>query len=123
MQRRGGLQLDPAVVAFQKKAATNTAALTQKQRRERKRVRVMYDLAPEVKAAIASIAAEQGTSASQAAALLLTWAAAEYRGAGAGARTLKDAFHAGRKPARTPRFEWNVAPSETWLEVLAERQD
>jgi len=116
------MRLDPAVIEFQKKAATNTAALTAKQRRERKRVRVMYDLSPEVKKAIEDVAQEQGTSASQAAAMLLTWAAAEYFGGGAATRTLKNAFYEGQEPARTPRFEWNVEPSEAWINVLRERQ-
>lgn len=121
-QRQGGLRIDPAVAAFQQKAAVNTAALTSKQRRDRKRVRVMYDLAPEVKGAIEKIAEEQKTSASQAAALLLTWAAVRYFGGNGAAQELKDAFLDGREPSRTPRFEFNVEPSETFLDVLRERQ-
>ncbi len=121
-ERKGGLRVDPAVAAFQKNAATNTAALTAKQRRDRKRVRVMYDLAPEVKGAIERIADEQDTSASQAAALLLAWAAGRYFEGNGVAKELREAFHDGREPARTPRFEWNVEPSETLLTFLRERQ-
>ncbi len=120
--RIGGLrQVDPAVRAFQQKAAVNPGALTAKQRRDRKRVRVMYDMDPEVKEAVEAIAEEQGTSASQAAALLLAWAACGYYGEAA--ETLKMAFYEGRARARTPRFEWNIEVSEGWLDVLEERQD
>lgn len=122
-QRRGGLQnVDPAVMEFMRGADTNPAALTAKQRRDRKRTRVMYDLDPEVKTAIEDIAKEQKTSASQAAALLLTWVAARYFQNNGIATELKEAFFDGHELARTPRFEWNIEPSEALVALLRERQ-
>ena len=121
-ERRGGLRVDPAVEKFRQQAATNQAALSGKQRRDRKRVRVMYDLPAEVKGAIEEIAEEQKTSASQAAALLLTWAAARYFQGNGVAEELQTAFYEGHEPARSPRFEWNIEPSEALLGLLRERQ-
>ena len=71
--RAGGLGIDPAVTAWQADAATNIAALTAKQRKDRERVRVKYDLTPQLKAAVEDGAKAEHTSASQLAAFLLTW--------------------------------------------------
>jgi hypothetical protein len=73
--RRGGLtHLDPAVVAWQQGAATNTAALTPKQHADRGRVRVRLDVPPTVATALAALAEALQTSQSQAGALLLAYA-------------------------------------------------
>jgi len=111
-QRQGGLRIDPAVAAFQQKAAVNTAALTSKQRRDRKRVRLNLDLDAETRSAVEAIAERESTSVSQAAALLLAFAAREYAHSNS---VLLDGFQEQRKPARTPRFEWMVETPETWL--------
>ncbi len=111
-QRQGGLRIDPAVAAFQKQAATNTAALTAKQRRDRKRVRLNLDLDAETRNAVEAIAERESTSVSQAASLLLAFAAREYAHSNS---VLLDGFQEQRKPARTPRFEWMVETPETWL--------
>ncbi len=111
-QRQGGLRVDPAVAAFQQKAAVNTAALTSKQRRDRGRVRLNIDLDVDTRNAVATIAEREGTSVSQAAALLLAFAAREY---GHSNTMLREGFRERRKPARTPRFEWMVETPKMWL--------
>ncbi len=122
-ERQGGARrLDKRTEEWLKKASSNPGALTAKQRRERQRVRVMYDLPPEVKQAIERVAVEQKTSASQAAALLLTWALLQYVGRGMAAREIDDAFYEGHEPSRTPRFEWNVEIPEDWIAIIRERQ-
>ena len=115
--RFGGIKVDPAVRAFQKNAATNGAALTAKQRRERKRVRVNFDVPPEVKAALEKVAdaEHEDTSMAQAAAVLLAWGLAAYIAGQAEARALFD----DHTLARTPRFAWNIAISKRLLETLA----
>jgi len=118
-ERRGGLKrqggLDPAVAAWQRKAATNTAAMTGKQRRDRERVRVKYDVPATLKGAVEAIGKRQGTSASQAAAVLLGWAVMRYAERAEGLRAV---FDEGKAVSRTPRFEWNVALPEHWDSVF-----
>ena len=118
-ERRGGLKrqggLDPAVVDFQKRAAQNTAALTAKQKRDRTRVRVKYDLPASLKDAVAVIGKRHGTSASQAAAVLLGWAVTRYA---EGAEGPVVVFECGRETSRTPRFEWNVVLPDWWVSVF-----
>lgn len=116
-ERKGGLRVDPAVTEFQKKAALNTAALTRKQRRDRRRVVAKYDFPPEVKTAVEKIAAEESTSYSQVAALLLAYAICMYA---QGDPEIVAVFQENREPARTPRFEWNIEIPETWTRVLEE---
>lgn len=108
MERKGGLKVDPAVADFQRRAAVNSAALTKKQRRDRKRVAVRYDLSDiEVKAAIEGVAAEVGTTASQVGefglmVFLAMWEAEGEDGA------LHRAVYACIEPSRSMRFEFNV---------------
>lgn len=72
--RVGGLKnLDPAVAAWQRGAATNQAALTTKQRYDRERVRVRLDVPPQVAAGLEREATTLGTSQSQLGAFLLAW--------------------------------------------------
>ncbi len=103
--RVGGLKaIDPAVAEWQKTAATNPAALTKKQRQDRQRVRVKYDLPPELKDWIEAVAKETGTSASQLAAFLLTWAMGHW-----GEETgLREAVEESKEPSRSMRFQWNL---------------
>lgn len=114
--RVGGLSgIDPDVAAFQKTAAQNPAALTKKQRRDRKRLRTIFDIEPELKAAIEHIAARESTSASQVAAMLLAYGLRTYARADA---ELREAFREDRTPARTPRFEWMISAPETWFSEI-----
>lgn len=115
-QRIGGLakaNVDPAVADWLKDAQTNKAALTKKQKSDRKRVRVIYDLTPELKAAIETEAKRQGTSASQLAAFLLTFAVREAR---SGNAEIKEALLDGKRPSKTMKFDWNLEAPESWSE-------
>jgi hypothetical protein len=116
-QRVGGLRIDPGVAEWQKGAATNLSSLSKKQRLDRARVRVKYDMPPELKELIESEAKKVGTSASQMASLLLLWAAKEYR---QGNGELQEAIDEGRSIARTMRFEWNVALPDEWLKLITD---
>lgn len=121
-QRRGGIRVDPMVAAFQQQAATNTAALTKRQRadRERKTRQVKLDLSSaKRKTALERVAAREGTSMSQAGNLLLAWALRGYLQQN---EEISAAFAAGKSPARTPRFAWNLAEPENWARLLDEFQ-
>lgn len=76
-KRKGGLSkgVDVAVIEFKRQAAANQAALTKKQRYDRKRVQIRIDVADceIVKEALDALASEHGTSASQLGAFLLAW--------------------------------------------------
>lgn len=109
----GKVQVDPAVASMLREAAINQAALTGKQRRDSKRIRVIYDLTPELKAAIETEAKRQGTSASQLAAFLLTYAVREAK---AGNAEIKEALRDGKTASRTMKFEWNLDAPENWSE-------
>ena len=63
--RVGGLAVDPAIRDWQRSAAENTAALTKKQRQDRKRTTAKYDVPSWLKDAVAEVAQENETSASQ----------------------------------------------------------
>lgn len=113
-QRVGGLakaNVDPAVADWLKDAQTNRAALTKKQKADRKRVRVKYDLSPELKSVIEREAKRIGTSASQLAAFLLEFAMKEARGGNA---EIKAALADGRTPSATMKFEWNLDAPKSW---------
>jgi hypothetical protein len=108
-KRVGGLRLDPAVSEWQRTAATNAAALTKKQRKDRQRIRVKYDMPPALKERIVQAAKEEGTSASQLAAFLLTWAMDRWEDpdhpVGVELRELVDEA---KFPSRSLRIEWNL---------------
>jgi hypothetical protein len=112
-ERKGGVHIDPAVAQWQATAATNLAALTAKQRKDRARVRVKYDLDPALKAAVDAGAKAEGTSASQLAAFLLSWAMREYH---AGNAELRSALEDGKSDARTPRVASNLDAPSRWLQ-------
>lgn len=112
--RVGGLkktQLDPAVASMLKDASINKAALTSAQKKDRKRIRVKYDLSPELKGIIEREAKRISTSASQLAAFLLEFAVTEYR---AGNDEIKSALMEGKTPSATMKFEWNLEAPESW---------
>lgn len=110
LTRVGGLKLDPAVAAWQKQAATNTAALTRKQKSDRVRVRVKYDLDPKLKSIIEAEAKKAHTSASQMAAFLLAYAVHHL-----GDEELQSALRDGTSPSNTMKFEFNLDSPENWL--------
>jgi hypothetical protein len=119
-KRHGGLKrttgIDPAVQKWREDAATNPAALSAKQRRERQRVRVNFDIPEDLKAALTHISDrdQEDTSLSQAAALLLGWAMKEYL---EGNQEIHTAFREAKSPARTPKFAWNLDMPESWASV------
>jgi hypothetical protein len=108
-KRVGGLRRDPAVSEWQRTAAANTAAMTKKQRKDRQRIRVKYDVTPGLKGRIEQAAKEEGTSASQLAAFLLTWAMDRWEDpdhpVGVELRELVDEA---KSPSRSMRIEWNL---------------
>jgi len=106
---------DPENEDWAKDAATNTAALTAKQRYDLKRVRAYYDLhAQEIDDAVAAISADLHTSKSQVASFLLAYALTEFC---ASAR-LWEAMVDHKSPARTLRYEWDLDIDRDWIEVL-----
>lgn len=118
-ERKGGIKragVDPMVEAWQKKAAENTAALSQRQRSDRNRVRVKYDMPESLKETVTAIGDRWDTSASQAAQMLLAWAVIQL--AAGRAPELLEAVEAGREVSRTPRFEWNIEIPDAWHNVF-----
>lgn len=105
-ERKGGLNVDPAVLSWQKAAATNKAALSKKQRADRKRVRVKYDLPPDLKDEITAIAEAQESSASQVAGWLLRWAVGQWRAEDEG--PMHQALFEAKRPSRSLRFRWDI---------------
>jgi hypothetical protein len=108
-QRVGGLRVDPGVTEFQEKAATNVAALSARQRRDRQRVRVKYDLSATLKQRIEQAATGEHTSASQMAAFLLWWAVGQYEDRESpNGQALAELLGQARTPARAVRFAWDL---------------
>lgn len=71
----GGLQLDPiAAEQYRRSATTNRAALTDKQKSDRKRTSLRVDCPRWLKDLVADRAAAEDVSISQMAAFLLAWA-------------------------------------------------
>ena len=107
--RQGGLKIDPAVRAFQERAAENPAALSKKQKKDRQRVRVKYDLPPALKAAIEEAAAEERTSASQLAAFVLGWAMGKWADEESEVgKELRGLVFEAKRPSKSMRFDWNL---------------
>lgn len=105
-QRQGGLRADPEVEQWLATAADNPSALTRKQKLDRQRIRVRYDVPAWLKAAVSKIARDQTTSDSQAGALLLAYAVKQYFG---NDTELVDAFFSNRSPSNTLRFDTDIA--------------
>jgi hypothetical protein len=110
--RVGGVRIDPAVEAFQRGAATNTAALSRKQLADRARVRVKADLPAEVKQAVAAEAERLETSESQVVAFLLAWALHELQ---AGSAELVEALETARVHSRALRFLYDLQIPDAFL--------
>jgi len=72
-KREGGLQVDPDLEEQRKRAVPNRAAGTWRQRYDADRVRVRVDVPEWVKEALAELADEYGTSATQLGAFALAW--------------------------------------------------
>lgn len=113
-KRVGGLRADPEVVAWQQQAAVNTAALTKKERADRRRVQVKYDISEELggaelKGRIEEAAKSEGTSASQLASFLLGWVMDRWEDEESeiGAE-LRERVDEAKVPSRSMRIEWNL---------------
>ena len=116
-QRKKYSGLDPAVAGYLKKdAVENKAALTPKQKRDRKRKRVMYDIDPTVKEVVQLLAKREDTSASQLVELLIVYGIRAYL---RGDSELQEALALEtRTHANTLRFNWNLHIPEEWLLAL-----
>jgi hypothetical protein len=120
-QRVGGFNMrgsvDPAALAQLKDSSVpNRAAMTAKQKRDRKRKRVMYDIDPVIKDVVQHIAKREDTSASQFVEMLVAYGLRTYlRGDEEllGAMALSD-----RERSRTPRFYWNLRIPAEWMLAL-----
>ena len=112
-ERKGGLRVDPAVAEWQQGAATNVAALTKKERRDRERVRVKADLPVEVKTAVERVAGEVETSESQIVAFLVAWGLKRLRD---GDRELVAALEGAKTWAKALRFKHDLSIPNNWLE-------
>lgn len=120
-QRIGGLngngRVDPAVADWMRTAAVNHAALTRKQRKDRRRCRLLLDVPEALKEAAKREADNQDSSVSQVVAFLLAFALAELRG---GNRALTDAMYEAKRPARTLQFSWELEIPEEWAHLLGD---
>ena len=116
-QRKKYSGLDPVVAGYLKKdAVENKAALTPKQKRDRKRKRVMYDIDPTIKEVVQHLAKREDTSASQLVELLIVYGIRAYL---RGDAELQEALALEtRTHANTLRFNWNLHIPEEWLLAL-----
>jgi hypothetical protein len=102
-------KIDKGVSDWQQTAATNVAALTEKELRDRERVRVKYDLPQWLKERVESGAEAEHTSASQFAAFLLSWAIRQYEAIDEpNGAELQELLEGARQPSRAMRFSWNL---------------
>lgn len=115
-ERKGGLRIDPDVAKWQREAARNPAAMTAKQRWDRKRQKATYDLPADIQAAVKAIARKEDTSASQVVEVFLAYALVAYASREGG---LQEVIWEAKTPARTPRFSWNLELPEAWKERIA----
>jgi len=108
---------DPDTLAQMRDSAVrNKAAMTAKQRRDRQRKRVMYDIAPAVKEVVQLLAKREDTSASQLVEMLIVYGLRAYLRNDpelAEALSLEN-----RTRSRTPRFYWDLEIPEEWLLAL-----
>jgi len=106
---------DPENAEWVKDAATNTAALTAKQRYDLKRVRGHYDLhAQEMKDVVAKIAVAMHTSESQVASFLLAYALDAYCRSDELWEMMVDA----KSPSRSLQYEWEFEIERNWIEAF-----
>jgi len=108
-----GLDVDVRQTLMQD-AVRNKAALTAKQRWDRKRVRRTFDLNPTVIAALRAVAEKEGVSMSKLANFLLARVLLTYFEDPAMARALD--LH--KRPVYTSQFDWVPDPPEDWLARL-----
>lgn len=105
-KREGGLDGgDPDVKAWLDEAAENRSALTEKQRRDRERVRGRYDMPRWLKEAVDEAADVYETSASQMAATLLAWALKDLN---EGDGELRKVIEGNRALSRSLRFRYDL---------------
>ena len=108
---------DPEALAqLRDSAVPNLAAMTAKQKRDRKRKRVMYDIDPVIKGVVQHLARREDTSASQLAEMLVAYALRAYL---RGDAELQDALAIEtRSQSKTLRFSWNLTIPEEWMLAL-----
>ncbi len=108
---------DPDTLAQMRDSAVrNKAALTAKQRRDRQRKRVMYDIDPTVKEVAQLLAKREDTSASQLVEMLIVYGIRAYF---RNDPELTEALSLeNRTRSRTPRFYWDLEIPEEWLLAL-----
>ena len=108
---------DPDTLAQMRDSAVrNKAAMTAKQKRDRKRKRVMYDIDPTVKDVAQLLAKREDTSASQLVEMLIVYGIRAYLRNDseiAEALSLEN-----RIRSRTPRFYWDLKIPEEWRLTL-----
>ena len=85
--------------------------------RDSERIRVKYDLDPELKAVIERIAKREDTSASQIAQLLLGWAVQMYAKDN---QKLLASISNCKLRSRTPRFGWNLRLPRRWTAFFSQ---
>ena len=115
LRATSSLPADPAIAELLRGSVENRAALTRKQKRDRARSKATYDLPPGLQRAVAAVARREDTSSSQVVALCLAYALAAYVGEEPGLM----AGLSQRRPARTPRFSWNLEMPEAWQAAVA----
>jgi hypothetical protein len=113
-----GLDVDVRQTLLQG-AVPNKAALTAKQRCDRKRKRRTFDLNPEVIEALRVIAEEERISMSRLANFLLARAILLYFQAPDFARTLEES----KRPVYTSQFDWVPVAPEAWLQRIRAHLD
>lgn len=108
---------DPATLAaLGKDAVTNRAALTSKQQRDTKRVRVRLDVPQTIKDTLATVAASEQTSTSQLGAFLLAWSLTLYLESD---KKLCNLLQASTYFSRSPRIALSIDLTEV-LKLLKE---
>lgn len=110
-------ELDIETKEVLERAAVNRAALSEKQLRDRARVRIKTDVPEEVRGIVKRMAAELDTSESQAFAFLAAFGAKEYL---RGNRDLLEAIDNGLYHARALKFLYDLHIPDSWLEALAD---
>lgn len=106
-KREGGMPggVDHDVKRWAEDAAENVSALTEKQKRDRARVRGRYDIPAWLKAEVDKAAKRYETSASQLAMLLLAWGLKDLKG---GNRELLSAIQDHRALSQSLRFRYDL---------------
>ena len=119
-RRVGGLRVDPDTKAWMDDAAENTAALTKKQKKDRRRVRLRIDCEryPWLKEAVEAAAYHHSTSASQMAAFLLAWGLRLWEQSDS---ELTDELLSHLRESKTLRFDRNLDIPQSVERVIRAR--